>query len=469
MEQQLSKSEAIRNTLSLTYEIRYNPLTGKIEYTEIGGEDFKEVDKAILSTMKARLMDNGISASDADIRKTFGSQVFHRDNTPEGAEIEQYIQSSMQCRFNVIKSRAEYRLSYDGDWKPVDKYFLNSLARQLKALGYKTSRQYLCDLFESDFSPKINPLAQYFEELDKNYIESPIEQLANTVLVKNNPNWQEYLRKWLVATVANVFVEDRCTNHTMLILCGAQGAFKTTWIENLIPVKIKRYMYSGKLDMDKDKDNNTYLAENLIINLDDQMRDLLSTRGYEAIKNIITKNYITYRRPYDPQPSDYPRLASLIGSINGIDFLNDPTGSRRFLPFEVESINIDAAKAMDMELVWQEAYDLYKEGYRYYFTQDEIRELTLQNERFSALSMEEELLLKMYKAVPESNPGAVFVQTSEIVEQMTLNTPLKLRESKIFDALKKHGFVKTRKVVDAGSREAKYGYYVLRFKEPLTR
>lgn len=48
-------------------------------------------------------------------------------------------------------------------------------------------------------------------------------------------------------------------------------------------------------------------------------------------------------------------MASFVASVNGNDFLTDPTGSRRFLPFEVLAIDIERAKEISMDAVYTEA------------------------------------------------------------------------------------------------------------------
>ena len=40
---------------------------------------------------------------------------------------------------------------------------------------------------------------------------------------------------------------------------------------------------------------------------------------------------------------------------NEAQFLHDPTGSRRFMPFEVEKIDIERAHAIDINRVWSQA------------------------------------------------------------------------------------------------------------------
>ena len=79
-----------------------------------------------------------------------------------------------------------------------------------------------------------------------------------------------------------------------------------------------------------------------------------------------------YRMPYEKHIEERPHLASFVASVNGNDFLTDPTGSRRFLPFEVLAIDIDRAKSIPMDAVYSEAKTLLNEGFHYWFNDEEI-------------------------------------------------------------------------------------------------
>ena len=257
-----------------------------------------------------------------------------KEKNSKTQEIERWLNSAYVFRLNWIKQKPEYRekISKDLKFHPIDKYKLLSIKRQLDAAGFTISKDGLMDIIFSDFSPKVNPVKDYFENLFPWDEETDyIEELCNTVRCKNTEQWTSYLKKWLVGVVANVFIEERCANHTMLVLTGSQGKFKTTWLENLCPKTLTNYLYTGKLNLES-KDSLTLIAENLFINIDDQLKQL-HKKDENELKNLITINYVKYRRPYDPIITEYPHLCSFMGSVNGNEFLNDPTGSRRFLPF----------------------------------------------------------------------------------------------------------------------------------------
>ena len=365
--------------------------------------------------------------------------------------IEEWLNLTYEFRFNVIKQIPEFRAAEQttAPFLPMDDYTLNSILRQLDAYGLATSSANLKQILCGSYSPTINPVKQYFKDLAP-WDESTdhIGQLCNTVKAKNPADWNNYLKKWLIGVVANVFIDERCANHVMLVLTGSQGKFKTTWLQNLCPKNLKRYSFCGKLNLES-KDSLTLIAENLFVNIDDQLKQL-HKKDENELKSLITQDYVVYRRPYDKFITEYPHLCSFMGSVNGNEFLNDPTGSRRFLPFEVETIDIKAAQALNIDLVWQQAYALFKQGVRYWFQDEEIDALNERNSSFSMITQEEETLNYYFSPtlLPGSIQGYKFYPTSIIKSKLELNTRLRLSERKLGEALTKSGYIKTQKRVD---------------------
>ena len=309
--------------------------------------------------------------------------------------IEEFLREHYAFRYNTVKSRAEFRSS-DGEFLPVTKYRLNSFRRELdRTIGISTSAENLRSMLESDFSERVNPVQAYFHKLPPVTGTQAIDELAATVTVRNALHWSEYLTKWLVGVVANATNDLGCQNHVCLVLTGEQGKFKTTWLDNLCPRALASYLFTGKIDP-QNKDVLTLVAEYLFINIDDQLK-ALNKRDENELKNLITAPSVKYRRPYDVYIEEYPHLASFMASVNGNDFLTDPTGSRRFLPFEVLSIDIDRAIWVDMDRVYAEARTLLNNGFRYWFDDAEIEELHRGNVAFHVQTIEYEMLLKRFE------------------------------------------------------------------------
>ena len=70
-------------------------------------------------------------------------------------------------------------------------------------------------------------------------------------------------------------------------------------------------------------------------------------------------------------------IASFCGTGNNAQFLSDPTGNRRWLPFEVESIESPREHPLDYTGIYSQAYALYRQSFRFWFTRDEILRLAL--------------------------------------------------------------------------------------------
>lgn len=353
--------------------------------------------------------------------------------------IEQHLCKGYEFRFNTIKSKPEFKEKGSKDiFVPISKYIFNSFRRNLdKYAGITTTTENLRAILESDFSPRVNPLKEYFNNLFPTK-KKAIQSLADTVTVSNSDKWLPYLTKWLVGVVANALDDSQCCNHVCLVLTGEQGKMKTTFLDHLCPRELKSYLFTGKIDP-QSKDTQTLIAEYLLINIDDQLKEL-NKKDENALKNLITTPTVKYRRPYDTYIEEYAHTASFMASINGYDFLTDPTGSRRFLAFEVLEINITDAKAINMDDVYAEAVVLYKTGFRYWFNDTEIQELNNNNSTFQVQTAEYEMLIKGFIVPEETDKEIQYQTTSEIMNYLKTHTTLLLSEKRLGEALRKAGF-----------------------------
>ena len=401
----------------------------------------------------------------ADKGKSEGSNNMPRPRriSSKNSEIEAYLSTHYEFRYNTVLGRTEYRSKNDAHFSKVGRYEINTLRREIdNDIGIITSSDNLYSIIESSFSPRINPIQEYFKRLPSTYIGSinrdcgndvspslkAIHDLASCVAVRNSDKWLPYLTKWLVAVVANAMDDRECCNHTCLVLTGEQGKFKTTFLDLLCPPALRGYSYTGKI-YPQEKDTLTYIGQNLIVNIDDQLK-ALNKRDENELKNLITCPMVKYRMPYDKYVEEHPHLASFVASVNGNDFLIDPTGSRRFLPFEVLSIDIERAKAISMNNVYAEAKALLKSGFRYWFEDDEIAELYRESEDFQVQTAEMELLLRCFEK-PTEDESYSLMTTTEILTYLGIYTHQPLVAKRMGEALKKAGYIKVSKRRNGGS------------------
>ena len=405
-----------------------------------------------------------IMKTSADKGKSEGSNNMPRPRriSSKNSEIEAYLSTHYEFRYNTVLGRTEYRRMNSSDFTKVGRYEINTLRREIdNDIGIITSSDNLYSIIESSFSPRINPIQEYFKALPlvdigcdegNSNISSlslkAIPKLTSCVVVRNHEKWLQYLTKWLVAVVANAMNDRECRNHTCLVLTGEQGKFKTTFLDLLCPPALHGYSYTGKI-YPQEKDTLTYIGQNLIVNIDDQLK-ALNKRDENELKNLITCPMVKYRMPYDKYVEEHPHLASFVASVNGNDFLTDPTGSRRFLPFEVLSIDIERAKAISMDNVYAEAKALLKSGFRYWFDDDEIAELYRESEDFQVQTAEMELLLRCFEK-PTEDESYSLMTTTEILTYLGIYTHQPLVAKRMGEALKKGGYIKVSKRRNGGS------------------
>ena len=392
-----------------------------------------------------------------------------KSSSSKNAEIEAYLSTHYEFRYNTVLGRTEYHSKLNSDFVKVGRYEINTLRREIdNDTGIITSSDNLYSIIESSFSPRINPIQEYFKGLPlidigddsscggsysssvvpSSFSLKAIPDLASCVVVRNSQKWLPYLIKWLVAVVANTMDDRECRNHTCLVLTGEQGKFKTTFLDLLCPPALHGYSYTGKI-YPQEKDTLTYIGQNLIVNIDDQLK-ALNKRDENELKNLITCPMVKYRMPYDKYVEEHPHLASFVASVNGNDFLTDPTGSRRFLPFEVLSIDIKRAKAISMDSVYAEAKALLKSGFRYWFDDDEIAELYRESEDFQVQTAEMELLLRCFEK-PTEDENYLLMTTTEILTYLGIYTHQPLLAKRMGEALKKAGYIKMSKRRNGGN------------------
>ncbi|MFT3903581.1 MAG: VapE family protein [Niabella sp.] len=356
--------------------------------------------------------------------------------------LENFLNYRYSFRYNVVSGKLEYKATKATLWKPVTDFVENSILREILKAKVKCNINTLRNLLRSDFCEQFDPFKAYFDNLPNNEDETDyITELANTITTTRQDLWQVCFKKWFVAMVACV-TNDKAINQTVIVFSGKQGVGKTTWIEKLIPKPLKDYMFSGTINPNN-KDTLIHLAECMLINLDEL--ENLNRTEIGTLKELITKTHIRMRKAYGHNNETLPRRASFAGSVNTAQFLNDTTGSRRFLCFEVE--HIEYTHNIDINQAYAQARQLYKDGFRYWFNQEEIKEINLNNEQYQIRSPEEELLLTWFE-IADRDTANNFLNTTQIATKLAERAKLNITDGtvmKLGKALKKHGYLRLSK------------------------
>ena len=368
-------------------------------------------------------------------------------------KLENFLSTRYIFRHNIVSGKLEYQQLSNSfpsgrpggakkKWNVMNDFIENSMLRECLKGRIKTNLSSLRNLLYSDFCVLFNPFEDYFFNLPS-YDEKTdyITELANTITTTKQDLWQQCFKKWLVAMVGCV-LDEKVINHTVIVFSGKQGLGKTTWVEKLVPKPLKEYLFSGTINPNN-KDTLVQLAECMLINLDEL--ENLNRSEIGSLKEIITKTQIRMRKAYGHNNETMPRRASFAGSVNTAQFLNDSTGSRRFLCFELEGIKYQ--HDVDINMAFSQALFLFKSGFRFWFDQEEIKSITENNEQYQLHSPEEELLLTWFSPC-ERNKANIFLNASQIAAKLAEKAKINITDgtiNKLGKALKKHNFIRLKK------------------------
>ena len=178
-----------------------------------------------------------------------------------------------------------------------------------------------------------------------------------------------------------------------------------------------------------------------MLNIDEL--DAICGREMNIVKSLLTSTDVNERAAYGRLKERKVRLASFCASTNNREFLTDVTGNRRWLPFEVESVQNPFHITLPYQLIYAQAKAMVERGiYAYWFDLEEIEELEKHNEEFRAMENEEELLPILFDK-PAEGLGE-FMTTAEISDRLVtyggIKKPMSIRQLGML--LGKKGFEK---------------------------
>ena len=364
-------------------------------------------------------------------------------------------------------------------WQPISDRIVNTLWSQMSSV-LRVNIQDVYRVIESDYVPAFNPFVEYLESLpewhegDHDYIAD----LAATVKIKGEQEHIESpeaarlkgtaqegtsqegtaqegtaqeadfslftfpysLKKWLVGMVAGWISED-VVNNVILVFIGEQGAYKTTWFNYLLPPQLKQYFYTKTNANRMTRDDLLTLAQYGLVCCEEL--DTMRPAELNQLKAAVTMPSIDERAAYAHFHEHRKHIASFCGTGNNVSFLSDPTGNRRWLPFEVESIVSPREHPFCYEGIYSQALALYKSGFTFWFTKEEIQEQNRHNRKFETPRLEHELV-DLYFRRPLEHENSMFMTSSRVLQIIGSGITQKLSATRIGMAFSELGFQRVR-------------------------
>ncbi|HEY9865130.1 MAG TPA: VapE domain-containing protein [Candidatus Obscuribacterales bacterium] len=384
------------------------------------------------------------------VDREFKDRGINADDLPSGiTELEtKFTKARMvigdRIRFNELTKEIEF------DGKPIgfDEFKLK-LALSFK-LDLKCNKEDLKSIVvQIAEDNSYHPVREYFNQCNEKYSDTSIlGGLAVRYFGSNNPLYQVFVKKWLIATVARV-MNPGCKVDTALILQGEQGTGKSTFFRVLAGDE----WFCDDMGSVSDKDQVVKMQQSLITEWA-ELENIFSKSDISKVKAFLSSATDKIRLPYGARTKSMPRTGTIVGTTNKLDVLRDPTGDRRFWFISVaKKIPIDLLK-QERDAIWGAAVQAYKNGETWYLNSAEQKQSTTNNESFSAIS-------PWLDDIENFLEGKATVTTDELLNLMGISkdnlSQVKRAQSEIVDVMSKLKWVKTEGIKDDDGKR-KRGY-----------
>lgn len=368
-------------------------------------------------------------------------------------KIKDFIMEKYNFRFNAITQTLEYCETNGFGYDQLSDQVKTDIVIQLKQRMFKKPKEDLDDLFNSSMIPRFNPIKEYFDSIPYNGDEY-IARLAGCIVLDEPDKeiagnryrdlFRAYFERWLMACY--LCSTGKLINDIMLILIGAQGRFKTSFLNYLTPSYLEDYRVCSHINPSlTDYNTSNFLAEKFMINVDDQMETIFG-RDYNCMKAIISAPDITNRKLYRSSHQRRRRIANFCGSVNEPRFLRD-SNNRRYLCFAISDI-LPQYNTVDIDSVWAEVkHKADKANRLYIFGKEDYAMIDLMNASFEAPTEELEALQTVFMpANPDKDTDFYYMQFTEILRVLRVHTGNnQLKSYNLQTAMRKFGYT-TRSV-----------------------
>jgi len=392
---------------------------------------------------------------------------------PRSIVVRDYIvahyNEGRDLRWDVLSNKIQAYLQPHpegkGEWKDITDRDLSTIAYRcaVEANCNVGPKDVLVALQSEDLVKAVHPLRDWLDGLPKFDPEQCsmdlIKDMGAHVHVAGGEEqqalWLKCWHRWFLAMVES-WRKDEVVNHQVLVLVGPQGIYKTTWLEHILPPELRQYQCKQASSRELGKDDRMRVAEFGLINLDEI--DSMSPKELNVLKSVITTADVNERAAYGYTKQRRLRCASFCASGNNRQFLSDDTGNRRWLPFEVESIDspFETEKMTLYLMLYAQAVWELDHGVKYYFDREETEALSEHNDSFRVPRNEEDLLEVYFRNAKRGDDEAKFMTASDIHGKLVLwgNIKSPMPINKFGVLLQKRGFVRIK-------YRGLYGYVVV--------
>ena len=385
-------------------------------------------------------------------------------------QIKEFLNEHFQIRVNIFDPQKSHIQAVSGTYKHAIQF--KDIYLKMVECGINASEKLLRTILSSpNHITTYNPISEYFESIKNKYLgTSHIDILACHLQARNfgdheDPDYyqkrlQYILKKWIVATAACA-LELRVNDVAIGFINAIEGSGKTSLIENLVPLQLREYYRLSEKDDNRFNIELEY-SKNFILNFDEFVG--IKRSNIELFKKMQSAKSIHIKHHGDTFYNTIPRIASASFTSNKVQelggFLTHEMGYRRFGVIELDSIDKEYSKKINVDQIWSEALMLIDQNFEYIFNEEDYINFKQYNIRYLIQTSAYNLIKDNYE-IPSNEAETILRTPMEILQDLRKSRKItsnltNVTEISIGVALQALGFTKKGKKYP--DKKVKYPY-----------
>jgi predicted P-loop ATPase len=373
----------------------------------------------------------GVEGQEAEdiIQQAFAAGTSFETNESIVENVRMWLRHNYNLKRNLITRKIE------NNGTVLEEIDFNQMFLDCKVLFDKLDFNLFIKVVFSHHTPSYNPVKEALESYEWDGVKR-LDVFGGCI----NSNtgtlaWRcRMVQKWIVGIVHSVYGGYSELN---FVLAGAKNTGKTEFFRKLLPKELEPYFAMSQLN--RGKDDEILMCEKLII-----MNDEYGGKNKPDSKNekrLMASDKFDLRKPYGKGNETINRIASLCGTSNPTDVLNDPDGNRRIIVMEATGqFYFDLYNSVDKRQLFAETLQDWKQGERPVLTVEEIAILEdFTDDKFQMVSFEREMIQKYFE-VPGKALKHDFMMSTEIKNHLEGFTKERINVTKLGGQLKKLGY-----------------------------
>ena len=321
-------------------------------------------------------------------------------NSPVNMELLITSVCEYKVRFNLLKSTVQI------NGRQIEDSNIDVICNKAKEHELNFSDKHVIQVINCMArKDSFHPFKEFVEGQKWDGIDR-ISQLTDSLKIRedfqdNVATYQLYVRRWLIATIAKVYSPG--AQNVVLTLQGDQGKGKDRWLRRLMPVD----GCYGEGRLEPSNKDHIFRHLDFIIWHASEVDGTIRKSDIAALKDYFTRENISERPAYGRYDRTGKTTCSFAASVNDAEFLNDSSGSRRFLVIPIDKMEYE--HEVDIQQLWAQVKTIYESGERYWFNQEEIETVNENNTSFTIQDKVDTIASKVV-------PGDQELPLSEIYE-----------------------------------------------------